>query len=105
LYFIYVICASLEFPSLRWRWESSMPSIHVYCNMLWEIKYKEDYEMICNKFFPTLYQVLFGGEAPYLSLEGKEIVKEYRDSYMKPIRAISEYRKHQASTLVTSFIT
>jgi hypothetical protein len=63
-YLMNVICASLEFPSLGSKWESSMPSIHVYCKMLWETKYKEDYEMICNKLFATLYQVLFGEEAP-----------------------------------------
>ena len=53
--------------------------------MLWEPTYKEDYELICNKLFPTLYQVLFGEEAPCLSPEGQEIVKEYGDWYMTPI--------------------
>ena len=42
--------------------------------------------MICNKLFPTLYQVLFGEEAPCLSPEGQEIVKEYGDWYMTQIR-------------------
>ena len=81
-----VMCASLEFPSLGWKWESNLPSIHVYCKMIWETKYKEDYELICNKLFPTLYQVLFSEEAPCLSPEGKKIVKEYGDWYMTPIR-------------------
>ena len=47
--------------------------------MLWENKYKEDYEFICNGLFSTLCQVLFGEEAPYLSPKGKKIVKEYGD--------------------------
>ena len=68
-----VMCLSQEFPSLGLKWESSLPSIHVYCKMLWETKYKEDYEIICNKLFSTLYQVLFGEEAPCLSLEGKQL--------------------------------
>jgi hypothetical protein len=50
--------------------------------MIWENKYKEGYELICNRLFSTLYQVLFGEEAPCLSLEGKKIVKEYGDWYM-----------------------
>ena len=79
-----VMFASLEFPSLGWKWESNLPSIHVYYKMLWETKYKEDYKVICNKLFPTLYQVLFGEEAPCLSPEGHKIVKEYRDWYMTP---------------------
>ena len=81
-YLMNVMCASLEFPTLSWKWESSLPSIHVYCKMLWEKKYKEDYEMICKKLFLTLYQVLFGEEAPCLSPEGKEIVKEYGDCWL-----------------------
>ena len=47
-----------------------------------ETKYKEDYEVICSKLFPTLYQVLFCEEAPCLSPKEQEIVKEYGDWYM-----------------------
>ena len=50
--------------------------------MLWETKYKEDYELICNGLFTTLYQELFREEAPCLSPEGKKIVNEYGDWYM-----------------------
>ena len=53
--------------------------------MLGENKYKEDYELICNELFPTLYQVLFEEEAPFLSPKGQKIVKEYGDWYMTPI--------------------
>jgi hypothetical protein len=54
----------------------------VYCKLLWETKYKEDYELICNGLFSTLYQVIFSEEEPCLSLEGKNIVKEYGVWYM-----------------------
>ena len=37
-YFMDVMCANIEFPSLKWKWESSLPSVHVYCKMLWENK-------------------------------------------------------------------
>ena len=79
-----VMCANLEFPSLEWKWEPSLPSVHVYCKMLWENKYKEDYDQICNKFFPSLYETLFGEEIPCLSLAGKTLVKELGDWYMNP---------------------
>ena len=84
-YLKYVMCANIEFPSLEWKWESSLPSIHVYCKMLWENKYKVDYDQIYNKVFPTMYQILFGEEAPCLSPKGQAIVKEYGDWYMTPI--------------------
>ena len=84
-YLMDVMCANLEFPSLEWKWEPSLPSIHVYCKMLWENKYKEDYDQVCNKVFPTLYQVLFGEETPCLSTKGQAIVKEFGDWYMTPV--------------------
>ena len=80
-YLLDVMCANIEFPSLGWKWEPYLPSVHVYCKMLWENKY-EDYELICNGLFSTLYQVHFSEEAPCLSPEGKKIVKEYGDWYM-----------------------
>ena len=52
--------------------------------MLWENKYKEDYEFICNELFSIIYQFLFGEEAPCLSPEGKKIVNEYGYCYMTP---------------------
>ena len=80
------MCASLEFPTLGWKLESKLPLIHVYYKMLWETKYKEDYELICNELFPTLYQVLFSEEAPCLSPKGQKIVKEYGDWYITPVK-------------------
>ena len=45
---------------------------------------EEVYELICKGLFSTLYQVLFSDEAPCLSHERKNIVKEYGDWYMIP---------------------
>ena len=39
-YLMDVMCANIEFPSLKWKWESSLPSIHIYCKMLWEKNYE-----------------------------------------------------------------
>ena len=74
-YLMDVMCANLEFPSLEWKWEPSLPSVHVYCKMLWENKYKEDYDQICNKFFPIVYQELFEEETPCLSQRDKQLSK------------------------------
>lgn len=84
-YLMDVMCASMEFPSFEWEWEPSLPSVHVYHKMLWENKYKEDYDQICNKLFPTLYETLFGEEIPCLSPAGQAMVKELEDWYMIPI--------------------
>ena len=42
-YLLDVMCVSGEYPSLGWKWNPSLSSIHVYYKMLWENKYKEDY--------------------------------------------------------------
>ena len=52
--------------------------------MLWENKYKEDYDQICNKFSPSLYETLFGEEIPCLSPAGQALVKEPGDWYLTP---------------------
>ena len=71
-------------PITRVEMGTEFPSVHVYCRMLWENKYKEDYDQICNKFFPTLYETLFGEETPCLSLTRQAMVKEFGDWYMIP---------------------
>jgi hypothetical protein len=76
-YSLDVMCASQEYPSLGWRWKSDLLSIHVYCKMLWQNKYKVDYELIYSELFATIYQILLGEESPCLSPKGKKIVKEY----------------------------
>ena len=78
-YILDVMCASQEYPYLGWKSKPYLLSIHVYYKMLWENKYKEDYEHICNESFDPIYRVLFGEEAPCLSLEGQKIVKAYGD--------------------------
>jgi hypothetical protein len=48
-YLLDVMCASREYPSLGWRWKLNLPSIHVYCKILWEN------ERICNDLFSPIY--------------------------------------------------
>ena len=33
-YLLDVMCASIEYPSLSWKWNLDFPSINVYCKML-----------------------------------------------------------------------
>ena len=33
-YLLDVMCASREYPSLSWKWNPDLPSIHVYYKML-----------------------------------------------------------------------
>jgi hypothetical protein len=55
-----VMCANRMYHSLGRKWKFDLMSIHVYCKMLWENKYKKNYELICNGIFSAIYQVFFG---------------------------------------------
>lgn len=44
-----VICASHFFPGLNQRFQLGEPPINVYCNILWENKYRTKYQWICAK--------------------------------------------------------
>jgi hypothetical protein len=59
-YLLDVMCARKEYPSLGWKRTPSLPSIHVYGKMLWENRYREDYDRICDGLFSPIYQILFG---------------------------------------------
>ena len=69
-YLMDVMCASREYLVMGWKWDPSKSSIHVYCKILWENKYNEDYERICNGLFTHIHQVLFGEEDSCISSEG-----------------------------------
>lgn len=83
-YLLDVMCASKEYPSLGWKWTPRLLSIHVYCKILQENIYKEDYDRIYDGLFTSIYQIHFGKEAPCFSPEGQEIVQKYGDWYMAP---------------------
>ena len=80
-YLLDVMCATREYPSLGWKWEPILPSIHVYCQMLWENKYKEDYEFICNGLFSTLYKFCSLKKHHVCLSKGKDSQRIWRSVY------------------------
>ena len=43
---------------MKWQWKSSKlvePTLHVYCNNLWEWKYVINYQIICDEFILSFY--------------------------------------------------
>ena len=66
-YLMDVMCASQEYPAMGWKWDPNQSSIHVYYKILWENKYKEYYQRMCNGLFTHIHWVLFGEEAPCIS--------------------------------------
>lgn len=83
-YLMNVMRGSWEYLEMGWNWYPSQSSIHVYCKVIWENKYKEDYERICNGLFTHIHQVLFGEEVPCISSKVQTLVQKYGSWYMTP---------------------
>jgi hypothetical protein len=54
-----LICASNPFSRMSWFWNIASNPFHVYCQSLWENKYKKNYAQIFDNFFAPLYKLLF----------------------------------------------
>lgn len=52
-----------HFQKMKWTWSCREASIHVYCNILWESKYKSNYKNICNDLLLPLHCLLTGRQA------------------------------------------
>ena len=53
---LYIICASKHFSRLHWSWTIVGSPIHMYCQGLWENKYKRNYAQLCDLFIAPLYK-------------------------------------------------
>jgi len=57
-YMMDILCAQHTFHKMKWSWNPSDVLIHAYCDKLWDLKYKSNYEIICNAFLIPLYRIL-----------------------------------------------
>jgi hypothetical protein len=58
-YLLDMVCQEHDYPTMGWRWKKSDLLIHLYCQDLWEHKYRVHYQKICNHFLISLFQLLF----------------------------------------------
>jgi hypothetical protein len=77
---IYVIN---RFPELNWSWNMSKPPMHVYCQMIWEKKYKKNYARLCDFFLVPLYRLILCKEFPRLSKESMRLIKNIGNWYLQ----------------------
>jgi hypothetical protein len=54
------------------KWKPLDPTIHIYCKILWEHKYRTKYQKICEQFLSLLYKFIFYAMTPCMT--DKEIV-------------------------------
>ena len=73
------VCAGQHFSVLSWEWNKDMGLVHVSCQLLLENKYRCDYQIIHDKFFPALVGILICKYPPCMSDQAKELIQEIGD--------------------------
>jgi hypothetical protein len=66
-YLMDIMCVSHQYPNMGWKWKPSDESIHIYCKVLWEHKYKMEYQKICEHFLAPLYEFIFCTPTPCMT--------------------------------------
>jgi hypothetical protein len=81
-YLMDVICATNVFLGVNLSGHISESPVHVYCQVLWENKYKRHYAMICDQFLAPLYQLIFCKECPRLTKEAMKLIRYIESWYL-----------------------
>jgi DNA segregation ATPase FtsK/SpoIIIE-like protein len=81
-YLLDMVCQAHAYPRMGWRWKKSDLPIHVYCQDLWEHKYRVHYQKICDHFLISLFQLLFCARAPCMSEKAMEAISEIDDWFV-----------------------
>lgn len=76
------LCASNQFPALKWAWTPKCPPIHIYCQALWRENYYREMYDICNHFMAPAHKMIFGVEMPRISEVGREAISETGNWYL-----------------------
>lgn len=84
-YIMNVVSRGQHIRSMNWEWRSS-PLVHVYCLEIWKIKYKYDYETICNSFISTLCFILTCEPTPCMLQGAMDVVSKIGDWYISSSR-------------------
>jgi len=58
-YLLDIMCVSHQYPIMGWTWKPSDPTIHTYYKVLWEHKYRTQYQKICEHLLAPLYESIF----------------------------------------------
>jgi hypothetical protein len=74
--------ADMSTAGLGWAWKPSDTSIHIYCKVPWEHKYRLDHQKICEHFLIPLYQLLFCSPMPCMTDKAQAIVGRVGDWYL-----------------------
>ena len=68
------LCGAKHFLGMNWAYMKGNPLIHVYYLGLWETKYKNNFENICNKFISTLVSILSCEPTSYMFECAREVI-------------------------------
>jgi hypothetical protein len=58
-YLLDIMCIAHKYPNMGWIWLLADVTIHIYSKVIWEHKYRTDYQRICEHFLAPLYEFIF----------------------------------------------
>lgn len=73
-FLLYALCASNQFPGLKWDWTPKCSPIHIYCQELWKENYHKEMYTICEHFLAPTKKMIFKIETPQISKAGREAI-------------------------------
>jgi hypothetical protein len=81
-YLIDIMCIAHQYPKMGWAWKPTDPTIHIYCKVLWEHKYRQEYHKICEHFLAPLYEFIFCMPTPCMIDKALVVIRRIGDWYL-----------------------
>jgi hypothetical protein len=81
-YFLDIMCIAHKYPNMGWSWLPVDPTIHIYCKVLWEHKYRVEYQRIREHFLAPLYEFIFCTTPPCMTDRPIAIIRRTGDWYL-----------------------
>ena len=75
-------CASTAFSALNWNWTDQSPSVHIYCDDMWDDNFIPRIYELCDLFLGSMYYKIFKADAPAFSQKSRELISVYGDWYV-----------------------
>jgi hypothetical protein len=81
-YLIDIMCVAHQYPNMGWAWKPTDTTIHIYCKVLWEHKYRTKYQKIYEHFLAPLYEFIFCTPTPCMTDKEIVVIKRIGDWYL-----------------------
>jgi len=81
-YLLNIMNVPHKYPNMGWAWHPTNPTIHIYYQVLWDHKYKIEYQNIFDHFLAPLYEFIFCTPTPYMNDKSIVVIKRIENWYL-----------------------